>query len=99
MCPSTVEICITGPLSDSFVIGKEVMSKRVSLIDMPILRVLLNTLPTDEKDPVRQAICETCPNTVEICITLSLPYSLTTAKPIELEKVSLIETQNLGTAF
>ena len=35
---------------------------------------------------------------VEICIADALSYSLGTAKAIDLEKVSLIDMQNLGGA-
>ena len=37
------------------------------------------------------------PRTVEIWITAPLSYSMITAKPIALEKVCLIDMQNLGT--
>ena len=37
-------------------------------------------------------------NTVQICTTEPLSYILITAKGIELEKVSLIDMPNLGTA-
>ena len=37
-------------------------------------------------------------NTVQICMTEPLSYILITAKGIELEKVSLIDMPNLGTA-
>ena len=40
-----------------------------------------------------------CPSTDEIIITALLSYSGITAKSIELENVSLIDTPNLGTAF
>ena len=38
------------------------------------------------------------PKPVEICITASLSYLVIPAKSIQLEKVSLIEMQSLGTA-
>ena len=39
------------------------------------------------------------PSTVEIFIKAPLSYLLITVKAIELEKVCLIDTPNLGTAF
>ena len=42
-----------------------------------------------------QAIWQTFPSTVEICITASLSYSLSTEESIELEKLSLIDMKNL----
>ena len=32
--PGTVEICITAPLSDSLVTGKEIVFEKISVLDM-----------------------------------------------------------------
>ena len=42
-----------------------------------------------------KAIWQTFPSTVEICITASLSYSLSTEESIEFEKLSLIDMKNL----
>ena len=47
--PNTVEICMTGPLSNSLVTGKEIDFEKVSLI---VMSNLVNTLAADEIHPV-----------------------------------------------
>ena len=76
----------------------------MTLIDLvfPKLRTPKTWSDKCLKSPVTgepsHATSRTCPRTVEICITALLSDSLITAKSIELDKVSLIDTLNLGTA-
>ena len=61
---------------------RHLTSKKSLLLTHQILGLLVNT----------------CESNVEICVVAPLPYSLITAKSVELEKVSLIDMQHLGTA-
>ena len=57
----------------------------------------LNALKVPFQGILRKATWETCPNIVEICMAETLPYLLITVKAIDLQKVSVSDTQNLKT--
>ena len=48
MCPSTVEICITVPLSYSSITAKQIKVKESLLLTCKILELLVNTLAVHE---------------------------------------------------